>query len=129
MSLKLEASEPWLLPCSLTVLPTKGPYRLCDCPAAMRGERVGGLDDLLGDMWRLIGEWGCESGGGEGISGMEPWGELALDILWLVLLEWASRRGLPRLDPGEAIPIRPRLTPLPLLPALTRPSASLVIIL
>lgn len=52
---------------------------------ALRGDRAGGLDDLLGDICRLIGECGWDSEGGEGMSGIDPCGELALDRLWLAL--------------------------------------------
>lgn len=50
---------------------------MCDCPRAFRVDTVGGLLDLLVERCRAIGDW--DSGGGEGIEGIEPCGEDALD--------------------------------------------------
>ena len=76
-SLKLDVPDPMLLPYS-AVLSIKGPYRRWLWASALREETAAGLGDLL-DKAFLIGDCDCDSG--EGISPIEPCGELAPETL------------------------------------------------
>jgi len=88
-SLKLEAVLPISLPLSLRTLPPSllpaaieprivPNAMLCDTTGGLLGEVAGVRCLDIGDVgWLVI------SGGGEGISGIEPWGEfVVLDKLW-----------------------------------------------
>jgi hypothetical protein len=76
-SLKLEAEEP-------AVAFTVGPYRISGCAFAwFNGAVVEGPAGLVGEVCllvKLVRDCGL-SGGGDGIDGIDPRGELALEIL------------------------------------------------
>jgi len=133
-SLMLETSEPCALLYS-PILSTNGVLRRDPPVNGGRWANPCGLDDMLDSGRRCLGERGLESVEGEGMSGIEPCCELALEMLWLtlpLLVEGVSRRELP-VECGESNPVRKEFltAPFPLncaLGSLTRPNASLVII-
>lgn len=84
MSLKLDADDPCALPSSLMPRPNledKCPERARPLPSGVRRGSVGGTGASLVTICFLGGEMLATSRDGDGIDGIEPRGEVVLDML------------------------------------------------